>query len=145
MALGGSAADYLELELAALGDDGTFTLADLAGRPAVVNFFASWCAPCVSEMPTIERVKQDVGDQMAFLGIAVNDRVEDALELVEETGVTWNLARDPHGDLTAALGPVGMPSTFLLNADGEIVEQHTGELDEDELRDLLRDRFGIDS
>ena len=137
-------ADRTSVELVGF-DDEVVTLADFRGRPLLVNLFASWCAPCVSEMPMIERVKQDVGDQMAFLGIAVNDRLEDALELVEETGVTWNLARDPHGDITAALGPVGMPTTYLISADGEIVEQHTGELEEDELRDLLRDRLGIDS
>lgn len=126
-------------------DDEVVTLADFRGRPLLVNLFASWCTPCVSEMPTIERVKQDVGDQMAFLGIAVNDRVEDAEALVEETGITWELARDPQGELTTELGAVGMPTTFLITPDGEIVEQHTGALEEGELRDLLHDKLGIDT
>ena len=126
-------------------DDEVVTLADYEGRPLVVNLFASWCAPCVAEMPTIERVKQDVGDEVAFLGIAVNDRVEDAVALVEETGITWDLARDPDGAATSELGAVGMPTTFLVSADGEIVEQKTGEIEEDELRELLRDRLGIDA
>jgi peroxiredoxin len=95
-------------------------------------------------MPAIERVKQDVGTEVAFLGVAVNDRVEDALALIEETGITWHLARDPQGELTTELGAVGMPTTFLISPEGEIVEQHTGELDEDELRDLLRDELGVD-
>lgn len=126
------------------GFDGrTVTLADYAGRPLVVNLFASWCAPCVAEMPAIEAVKQDVGDEVAFLGIAVNDRLEDARALVERTGVTWDLARDPQGELTTGLGAVGMPTTYLVSADGEVVEQHTGELTGDRLRELLRDRLGV--
>jgi thiol-disulfide isomerase/thioredoxin len=126
-------------------DDQVVTLDDYHGRPLLVNLFASWCAPCVSEMPTIERVKQDVGDQVAFLGIAVNDRVEDAQALIDRTGITWDLARDPQGELTTELGAVGMPTTFLITPEGEIVEQHTGALEEDELRDLLRDKLGVNS
>ena len=125
-------------------DDELVTIGDFAGQPLVINLFASWCAPCVSEMPAIERVKQDVGDEVAFLGIAVNDRLEDARELVEETGITWHVARDPHGELTAALEPVGMPTTYLVSPEGEIVEQLTGEVEEDELRDLLQEHFGVE-
>ena len=126
-------------------DDEVVTLADYEGRPLVVNLFASWCVPCVTEMPAFERVKQDVGDEVAFLGIAVNDRVEDALQLVEDTGITWDLARDPQGELTTQLGAVGMPTTLLVSPEGEIVEHRTGIVDEDRLRDLLREHFGVDA
>src|SRR5690606_2922543 len=118
-------------------------LADYEGRPLVVNLFASWCAPCIREMPAIERVKQEVGDRVAFLGIATNDRLEDAAALVEETGITWDVARDGSGEAAATLGAVVMPSTFLVDADGEIVEHHSGALTDGELRDLLRRHFGV--
>lgn len=126
-------------------DDRPVRLADYEGRPLVVNVFASWCAPCVREMPAIERVKQDVGDRVAFLGIATNDRIEDALALVEQTGITWDVARDPHGDAAEALGVVRMPTTFLVSPDGEVVEHHGGTTDEDELRALIEERFGVDA
>jgi thiol-disulfide isomerase/thioredoxin len=125
--------------------DAVVTLADYEGRPVVVNLFASWCAPCVSEMPAIERVKQDVGDQVAFVGVAVNDRVEDAEALVEETGVTCDIVRDPFGDAVRRLGTVRMPTTYLISAEGEVVEAHGGALEEDELRELLREHLGIDA
>jgi thiol-disulfide isomerase/thioredoxin len=113
------------------------TLADYAGRPLVVNFFANWCPPCVTEMPAFEEVNQQYGDEVAFLGISVNESVEEAQALVDRTGVTYDLAREPQGNLVRELGGVGMPTTVLLTADGEVVEAHTGELSGDELTELI--------
>ena len=136
-------AGYLEVELPTF-DGGSFTLADVGGRPAVVNFFASWCAPCVSEMPAFEAVKSAVGDEVAFVGINVQDRIEDGAALIERTGITWQIARDPDGELVRAVGGVGMPTTVLLDADGAIVELRTGALGQDQLGDLLREHFGVE-
>lgn len=89
-------------------------------------------------------MKQDVGGEVAFLGVAVNGRLEDAQALVEQTGVTWDLARGPQGELTTELGAVGMP-TVLVSPDGEVVEQHTGPITESQLRELLRGRLGVEA
>jgi thiol-disulfide isomerase/thioredoxin len=124
---------------------GEIAFADYAGRPVVVNFFASTCVPCVTEMPALEQVNQDLGGDVAFVGVATNDPVDDALDLVERTGVTWDLARDARGDFIAQVGGVGLPTTLLVDADGRIVEKHLGEISEDELRGLLRDRLGVDA
>lgn len=136
--------DYLQIELPRLDGEGSLRLADLAGRPAVVNFFASWCAPCVTEMPEIEEVKQQVGEDVAFVGVNVQDSVDDATELIDRTGVTWDIVRDVDGELTTAVGSVGMPTTVLLDAEGNIVERQTGALDADELRGLLTSALGIE-
>lgn len=136
--------DYLQIELPRVDGEGSLRLADLAGRPAVVNFFASWCAPCVTEMPEIEEVKQQVGEDVAFVGVNVQDSVDDATELIDRTGVTWDIVRDVDGELTTAVGSVGMPTTVLLDAEGNIVERQTGALDADELRGLLTSALGIE-
>ena len=130
--------------LAGLGDGDDVDLADLRGRPVVVNFFASTCAPCVREMPALEAVHQAAGDDVAFVGVAVNDRVDDALELVEQTGVTYHLAADPTGELFTAAGATLLPTTIVLDADGEVVRRLTGELDADELVDALADATGVE-
>ena len=68
-------------------DDQEVPLSSLRGTPTVVNFFASTCTPCITEMPAFEEVYQELGgDQLAFLGLAVADRPDDALALVEQTG-----------------------------------------------------------
>jgi thiol-disulfide isomerase/thioredoxin len=118
-------------------------LSSLRGGPTLVNFFASTCVPCVTEMPAFEEVFQELGDEVAFLGLAVADRPEDAQALVERTGVTYPTAQDPDSAVITALGGSVLPTTVLLDADGEIVATHSGELDADELRALLADELGI--
>lgn len=118
-------------------DGGRASLADLAGEPAVVNFWASWCPPCVAEMPDFERVHLDVADEVRFVGINTQDRLPEAQRLVEETGVTYDLGLDPDGELFREFGVVSMPSTFFVTAEGTIAHRHAGLLTEAQLRELI--------
>lgn len=134
-------------------DDATFTtfddevvaLSSLRGTPVLVNFFASTCVPCIEEMPALEEVHQELGDQVTFLGLAMQDRPEAALDLIERTGVTYRTAQDKDASVISALGGTVLPTTVLLDADGEVVVLHNGELDADGLRELLADELGIRS
>jgi len=124
-------------------DGETVALTSLLGSPTVVNFFSSSCTPCIKEMPAFEQVFQQAGSQVAFLGLAVNDRPEDAQALVAQTGVTYPTAQDPDNSVINVLGGTVLPTTVLLDADGQVVATRSGELSADELRALLADRFGI--
>ncbi len=125
-------------------DDEVVSLSSLRGAPVLVNFFASTCVPCVKEMPALEEVHQQLGDQVTFLGLAAfQDRPEAALDLVARTGVTYQTARDLDGSVIAALGGTVLPTTVLIDAAGEVVAVHNGELDADQLRRLLADELGI--
>ena len=117
------------------GDQASLT--DLAGEPAVVNFWASWCPPCVAEMPDFERVHLDVRDEVRFVGINTQDGLPEAQRLVEETGVTYDLGLDPDGELFREFGVVSMPSTFFVTAEGTIAHRHAGLLTEAQLRELI--------
>ncbi len=118
--------------------DGEVTsLPALAGDPLVVNFFASWCPPCVAEMPDFQRVHLDRGDDVRFVGIATQDGETAARALVEQTGVTYDLAWDPEGALFRDFEVVAMPSTFFVDADGAIVHRHAGLLTEHDLHALI--------
>ncbi|MBW3574331.1 MAG: TlpA family protein disulfide reductase [Actinobacteria bacterium] len=121
---------------------GLGSFADYRGTPLVVNFFASWCVPCVAEMPAFESVHQQRAAEVAFLGVNLRDSVADATALVERTGVTYDIARDPAGELAGALGVVAMPSTVFVSADGTIVATQAGELSAEELRARLEALFG---
>jgi thiol-disulfide isomerase/thioredoxin len=119
-------------------------LSELRGTPTLVNFFSSTCTPCITEMPALEEVYQEVGgEQLAFLGLAVADRPDAALDLVEDTGVTYPTAQDPEHAVFTELGGSVLPTTVLLDADGEIVATHHGELDADELRSFIADELGV--
>ena len=114
-------------------DGATATFADYQGRPVVVNFFSSTCAPCLQEMPDFESVKQAHGEEVFFLGMNVADSVESGLRIVEATGVTWELGRDPMGVVLSEIGGIGMPTTVVLRSDGTVSSIHTGQLTAAEL------------
>jgi thiol-disulfide isomerase/thioredoxin len=143
----------VELGRAELGD-ATFTglgdgaaevaLADFRGRPVVVNFWASTCAPCVREMPALEAVHQAAGDELAVVGVAVNDRVDAALELAATTGVTYPLATDPRGEYFTEAGATLLPTTLVFDADGELRRRLTGEITAADLVDVLAEETGLE-
>lgn len=126
--------DPLPAERFSMLAGGLGSFADYRGKPLVVNFFASNCAPCVEEMPAFEAVHQEMGDEVAFLGMNFQDQVGAATELVEKTGVSYDIARDPSGELARSLGMVVMPSTYFVSPEGRVVDAKAGAMDADELR-----------
>lgn len=106
------------------------------GEPLVLNFWASWCGPCRFEMPELEELA-GARDDVAVLGVNLEDREEDAVELAEEIGVTYDLATDRDGELFADVGGFGMPTTLFVDLDGVIRYHHTGPLDASQLEDLV--------
>ena len=131
--------------LPGLGDDAAdVDLAELRGVPVVVNFWASTCAPCVREMPALESVHQAAGDDVAFVGAAVNDRVDDAHELAEETGVTYPLVADAAGSFFVDAGATLLPTTLVLDQEGTVVRRLVGEITAEELVDVLAEETGVE-
>jgi thiol-disulfide isomerase/thioredoxin len=108
----------------------TTTFGAFAGRPLVVNFFGAWCTPCVVEMPEFERVHQRLGDQVAFVGISESESVESGRRIAEQTGVTYDLGRDPTGSVLEAFGGVTMPTTVFLDSSGTVVKVSNGRMNE---------------
>jgi cytochrome c biogenesis protein CcmG, thiol:disulfide interchange protein DsbE len=119
--------------------EGTASLADYAGSPIVLNFFASYCVPCAREMPALQRVADELGDRVAVVGMNLADEEDAAQALVDETGVTYDLGRDVDGALAQALGVVNLPTTVFATPDHRVVELPTGALSEDELREKMTD------
>jgi thiol-disulfide isomerase/thioredoxin len=132
---GPSAGQHLPTDAYERLDGGTATFAGYQGKPLVVNVWASWCGPCVQEMPAFERVHQDVKDRVAFVGL------DEAKALAAKTGVTYDLLYDPKGGFVAATGAVSLPSTFFVDSNGKVVSAKTGAFDEAALRAKLTELF----
>ena len=115
-----------------LWDGSTTSLADLVaedGRPVVVNMWATWCAPCLEEMPDIQEAHETLGADVRFLGINVSDSPTLSARRVTELGITYLQGRDPEGLFTVALEAVGLPVTAFIGSGGDLEHVHHGRLD----------------
>lgn len=117
--------------------EGDLALSDLAGKPVVLNFWASWCGPCEDEAPLFKRAHEEYGDRISFLGVDIRDARSDALEFVEAYGLTYPSVRDEGMRIYADYGLTGQPETFFIDAEGVLVEHVAGPVDEDSLFQML--------
>jgi len=117
--------------------DGTeTTLADLVaddGRPVVVNLWATWCTPCLEEMPDLQATHEAHDPDVRFLGINVSDSPTKSAHRVAELGITYLQGRDPESGFTVALGAVGLPVTAFIDSGGALAHVHHGRLDTTDL------------
>jgi thiol-disulfide isomerase/thioredoxin len=112
-------------------DDDALTLADFRGKPLLVNFWATWCAPCVAEMPTLDRLAARSVDRLSVIAVA-QDRQGAAI--VDPWFRRARLTRllpylDPDSRLLGAAGGAGLPVTILYDAQGREVWRVVGALD----------------
>ena len=132
-----------ELEL--LSGAGTFSDEDLQDRPVVINFWASWCGPCLEEMPLFEATWQRYKDRgVIFLGVDVQDSPQKARGFVERLGITYPIVTDYEGQLYEELGAgLGLPRTVFVRSDGTILDGPSGgaigTVEEAELEAALRE------
>jgi cytochrome c biogenesis protein CcmG/thiol:disulfide interchange protein DsbE len=103
------------------------SLEDLRGKPAVINFWASWCPPCRVEAPLLERTWRSYKDRgVVFIGVDIQDKLEDALAYIREFDVTYPNGPDPTGEITIDYGVSGLPVTFFVSRKGEILRRWVG-------------------
>ncbi|HIE21766.1 MAG TPA: TlpA family protein disulfide reductase [Acidimicrobiia bacterium] len=119
----------------------TVRLTDFRGQPLVLNYWASWCLPCLAEMPDFEAMYQKHGDEVAFLGINLADDPVGAEYVLNDTGITYPVAVDADASTFEALGGFGMPTTVFIDSEGYILEMYTGALTAEELDDRIERYF----
>ena len=136
------AATLPDVALVDLTDDTReVTLAELTGEPLVVNFYASWCPPCVGEMREafgpVDREREDV----VFVGVALQDDPDAALDVARRTDVDYALVADGEGALYQAFGLASMPATVYLGPDGEERGRHNGALTRAQLESQIAEHL----
>jgi cytochrome c biogenesis protein CcmG/thiol:disulfide interchange protein DsbE len=121
---------------AALPGEPALSSADLAdGRPKLVNFFASWCVPCVGEAPVLAMLKEQ---GVPIVGIAVRDRPADLRQFLSDNGDPFErIGSDPQSKLQLAFGSAGVPETFVVDGGGVIRMQHIGPIEPQDVPDLI--------
>lgn len=109
------------------------------GQPVVVNVWASWCAPCRTEMPLLQAAGQAFAGQAVILGVASNDDPDEAMRFLEELGATYPNVFDATGEIATALELTAYPTTYVFGADGTLRARVNGGISEQRLAGLIED------
>ena len=111
-------------------DAQTLSLATLRGKVLLINFWASWCQECRPEMPVFERLHREFMTQgLSVVGINAREGSAAIRGYAKELGLTFPLVLDPKGEINAAYGVIGLPTTFLIGRDGRAVARAVGPRD----------------
>jgi len=112
-------------------------LYDYIGKPIVLNFWASWCGPCKSEMPDFQEQYQELGEEIQFLMVNMTggrETVETAAAFLEEEGYTFPVLYDTAGEVAVTYGVYSLPTTYFIDAEGYLVAQAQGMINKDALQ-----------
>ncbi|ABK42770.1 Redoxin domain protein [Magnetococcus marinus MC-1] len=138
---------WLQHPLTTLGEE-TLTLGDFKGKLLLVNFWASWCPPCLAEIPELVQAQNDFGDKgFQVVGILFQDRADTASlkAFVQRKRINYPVIKDDPGkiqQLSQEMGGVfALPMSLLIDRDGKIVKTHTGQLHYRDLENWLKPRL----
>ena len=123
---GGPAPDFLLIDL----EQNPVRLSDFRGQPLLLNFFASWCSPCLKELPLIQDAYLRAADQgFIVLGVGYQDSRWAIEELAEDAGLTFPIVIDGDNSVGQAYRVIGPPYTFFIDADGIVIDVVSGAMD----------------
>lgn len=109
--------------------------ADFAGKPRLLNIWASWCLPCIAEAPQLEALK---AQGVEIIGIAIRDKPADVANFLARHGNPYTrIGSDPISEVQLAVGSSGVPETFVIDGQGVIRYQHIGDIREGDVPKLL--------
>jgi thiol-disulfide isomerase/thioredoxin len=127
-----------------LRGSGTFHLSSEAGKPIVMNFWSSTCAPCQQETPAMASVAKSLGSKITFVGIDTVDTRDKAIAFIDKYKVPYKIAFDPDGRMADQYGVPGLPVTFFLSPSATtVIGENVGALTAPKLRSILRNLYGV--
>jgi cytochrome c biogenesis protein CcmG/thiol:disulfide interchange protein DsbE len=132
--VGDQAPDFTLTDL----DGNQVRLADLRGRPVLVNFWATWCVPCVAEFPLlVDAQREHAAAGLAVIGVVYNDNAEAARQFMVRFEAPWPAVMDPDGTVARRYGIFGPPESFFIGRDGKVLGRQIGELNATDLQRQL--------
>ncbi len=104
----------------------SFNLQEQRGKPVFLNFWGTWCGPCIAEMPDIQKLQNTMSGSIHIVGIGVGDTRSQELRFITQYGYTWTFVLDSTGEARNAYEVSAYPTSVFLNAKGEIVSKFVG-------------------
>jgi len=107
-------------------DGATHRLSDLRGKKVLINFWATWCAPCRSEMPDLQRALGEAGNSVVVLGVNKAQELKEIAPFADELGISFPLIANQAGDIAGRYAAQNLPTSYFINSDGTIGLKKTG-------------------
>jgi peroxiredoxin len=127
---GSSAPDFTLQTLSGQG----ITLKDLRGKRVLINFWASWCPPCLAETPDLKAAYNQLREEnVAFIGIGTQDETDKLKKFSDENSVPYTIVEDPKGTVGDSYGVLGLPTTVLVDSKGIVRKVFTGPITKDQV------------
>lgn len=102
----------------------TVTLDNFGGKLLVLNFWASWCAPCVEETPSLEEfARESAPDGVVVLGVSIDGNEKRYRSFIQHFGISFETARDPEANISSRYGTFQIPETYLIDRHGKVIEK----------------------
>lgn len=115
-----------DVTLPAIAGDATLSLADLRGKIVYVDFWASWCGPCRQSLPELDRLRSKYRDHFEVFAINLDEDPADGLRFLERFPVSYPVVSDTAGKYPELFGVMGMPTSYLLDRNGNVRYVHQG-------------------
>lgn len=129
---------------AELADGSTFALSEQRGKKVLLNFWATWCGPCVGEMPALERLHEEYPEELTVVAVNCQETPETVDEFIKENGYTFPIAYDESGEISQQYPTDGIPFTLIIDEEGVIQQIFLGAADADEQYVEYKQALGLD-
>lgn len=121
-------------------------LSDFFGKPVVINFWATWCGPCKSELPAFDSMYNELDGEVEFLMVNLTDGFRETeksvKEFISDEGYEFPVYFDTEYSAAYAYGVSGIPMSVFINADGTVSDAHVGAMSEETLRNYIKEITG---
>ena len=119
----------------------TMKLSDLRDKPVYLNFWATWCPPCVKELPHIQSKYEQYKDRIHFLAISVDSEQDAPAQFISSKGYTFTVGYGNEREISRAYNIEAIPASYIIGTDGTIKAQIVGSMDEADLESFLQKAF----